>query len=370
MDEALYRRAREVFDEVIVLPAQAREEAIAQAVGDHPTLAGLVRRLVAFDTQAGLLDTVDGVGLSRVVVDTAQVDVMPAEIGGLRILRELGRGGMGVVYEAEQDRPRRRVAVKTLSPLSRSPEALALFTTEVDALARVLHPGIPQVYEVLEVDGMPYMSMEHVDGVPLLHAVFLLDLPDRARLLADIADAVEHAHRRGVIHRDLKPSNVLVTADGQPKVLDFGIARLDERYKPGIGTLVYLAPDQFSETPPDARSDVYSLGAMAWEVLVGVPPFHDKASSAELLYRAKVTAAPPALPPEVPQAWVEVVLRALSPFPEDRYPTADAFAQAMRRLADPPEPTEAPATPRRWPAVVVAAVGAAVVGGAAWWWWG
>jgi non-specific serine/threonine protein kinase/serine/threonine-protein kinase len=217
-------------------------------------------------------------------------------IAGYRVQGLVGHGGMGTVYEALQDHPRRRVAFKVLSPGLVQPALLRRFQQEAEALGRLHHPGIAQIHEAGSFEGsdgdQPYFAMEYVDGRPLTaHAEhYRLSREDRLRLLVRICEAVQHAHQRGVIHRDLKPANILVQPEpggpGLPKVLDFGIARVfgeggeDEATShTGIGqmlgTLAYMSPEQArGETATvDARSDVYALGVMAYELLAGRLPF-------------------------------------------------------------------------------------------------
>lgn len=330
LDVDAYRRARAVFDEVVDLPRVQRGSEIARLTQD-PEVVALVERLLAADDEAGDDDLIpSGTAWATAELDD---DEPPDRLGQFRILRELGRGAMGVVYEAEQDAPRRRVAVKTLHPLKRSDRARDQFRTEVDALGRVLHPGIPQVYEVFETeDGIPAMAMELVDGGPLLQAVYLLDWPARAEMLAMLCDAVDHAHRHGVIHRDLKPDNVLVTPAGQPKVLDFGVARLDGTYLPLAGTLAYLAPEQLEGAPPDVASDVYGLGAVGWEIVTGTRPvaLRDDEDLAALAGRKRSL---PDAPGEVPTDLVALLHRALAADPGARFHSARSMAQALRALA-------------------------------------
>lgn len=213
-------------------------------------------------------------------------------LGAYRILGVLGRGGMGVVYEAEQDAPRRSVALKVLPPGSASPAALRRFQSEAQALARLQHPGIAQIYEAGTISNSTlglcaYIAMERVCGVSLNEFVRRekLGTPRRLELFARVCDAVHYAHGRGVIHRDLKPGNILVDELGQPKILDFGVARLTEHDLGGtlathagqlVGTIPYMSPEQASGNPDavDERTDVYILGAVLYELLIGRTP-HD-----------------------------------------------------------------------------------------------
>lgn len=167
-----------------------------------------------------------------------------------RIVRQLGQGGMGVVFLAEQAQPRRLVAIKLLAGTI-SEQTIARFRREADLLARLSHPGIAQIYELgHDRNGTPFLVMEYADGRHLDDYARSLDRAGRLRLLARIADAVEHAHSRGVVHRDLKPSNILVDADGHPKILDFGIGYLfdggESLTATGavLGTPAYMSPEQ------------------------------------------------------------------------------------------------------------------------------
>jgi serine/threonine protein kinase/Tfp pilus assembly protein PilF len=215
---------------------------------------------------------------------------LPSTIGRYRILGILGEGGMGVVYEAEQDHPRRTVALKVIKSGLSDLKLLRRFELELLALGRLHHPGIAQIYEAGTADygsgPQPYFAMEFIRGRSLLEYAESHQLKARQRLdlMARICDAVHHAHQRGIIHRDLKPGNILVDDAGQPKVLDFGVARAtdsDIRMTAQtdlgqiVGTLAYMSPEQVHADPLelDTRSDVYALGILVYEILAQRLPY-------------------------------------------------------------------------------------------------
>lgn len=223
---------------------------------------------------------------------------------GFTLIKPLGEGGMGVVYLAEQERPRRRVALKLVRPGVMTPRLLRRFELESELLGRLSHPGIAQVYEAgaaaptktshggLAPAPQPYFAMELVEGRPLHVYAKGRPVRERLELIAAVCDAVQHAHQKGVIHRDLKPTNILVTDEGQPKVLDFGVARatgedagrggMTLETQPGhiVGTLAYMSPEQIDPNSTasgsggvDTRSDVYALGVILYELMAGRPPY-------------------------------------------------------------------------------------------------
>jgi eukaryotic-like serine/threonine-protein kinase len=211
-------------------------------------------------------------------------------IGAYRILGLLGQGGMGTVYRAEQQNPQRIVALKVIRLGVATAEHLRRFKQEAALLGRLQHPGIAQIYEAGTANSgagdQPYFAMEFIEGLPLLQYANTrnLETRDRLELMAKICDAVAHAHQRGIIHRDLKPANILVGESGQPKILDFGVARVTDsdtqvtrQTDMGqlIGTLAYMSPEQVLADPLalDVRSDVYALGVILYEFLAQKAPY-------------------------------------------------------------------------------------------------
>ena len=205
-------------------------------------------------------------------------------------MRLVGEGGMGAVYEAEQENPRRTVALKVIKPGWATPALLGRFEQESQALGRLQHPGIAQIYEAGTADTGLRTAAVLRDGVhsrpPLPSTPTRMRLNVRARLelVAKICDAVQHAHQRGIIHRDLKPANILVDETGQPKILDFGVARVTDSDAQAtrqtdvgqlVGTLAYMSPEQVLADPLelDTRSDVYALGVILYELLAARLPY-------------------------------------------------------------------------------------------------
>jgi CHASE2 domain-containing sensor protein len=217
---------------------------------------------------------------------------MVQRVGRYELVRELASGGMGVVYEAIQDQPRRSVALKLMRAGLGSQGAVARFEHESQLLARLRHPGIAQVYDAGTYQHraltIPYFAMEYIPGArPITEFADLrrLDIRERIGLMIKVCDAVQHGHEKGIIHRDLKPANILIDANGEPKVIDFGVARASDTSEQSsatqqtdasqlIGTLPYMSPEQYESDPRhlDGRSDVYSLGVVLYELLCGRLP--------------------------------------------------------------------------------------------------
>jgi serine/threonine protein kinase len=268
---------------------------------------------------------------------------LPA-IPGYEILEELGRGGMGRVYKARQLSLNRVVALKVLPGGGYTgPEALARFKTEAEAVARLQHPNIVQIYDVGEHQGVAYFSMEFVDGGTLARSAKDSPLaPEQAaRLIELLARALHHAHSRGIIHRDVKPGNVLLTVDGAPKLTDFGLARRqdDEEHLTMagaiIGTPAYMSPEQAGGMsravgPP---TDIWGLGATLYELLTGQLPFRS-GPPAEMLLRVlhEEPPRPRALAPTLDRDLETICLKCLEKEPTRRYASAEALADDLHRF--------------------------------------
>lgn len=294
---------RELFFHAIDLEcSEERSDYLEKACGDDSELRASVDALLkAHELPARLLDHAIGpVSLARfdgpVPIDatltlTAEQHV-GQQIGDYRLMEQIGEGGFGLVFVAQQDKPvKRRVALKIVKPGQGSKEVIARFEAERQAVALMDHTNIAQVFDAgVTEDGRPYFVMELVRGVPITEFCDnqQLSVNDRLRLFCDVCQAVHHAHQKGVIHRDIKPSNVMVTLlDGHPvaKVIDFGVAKaigqsltdktIYTRFFSIIGTPLYMSPEQaeMSGVDVDTRSDIYSLGVLLYELLIGATPF-------------------------------------------------------------------------------------------------
>ena len=267
-------------------------------------------------------------------------------ITGYEVEALLGRGGMGVVYRARQLGLNRAVALKMLlagAYATRSERQR--FAREAELVAGLRHPNLVQIYDVGDLDGRPYFTMEFVEGGSLADAIAGTPRPGRqaAELVATLADAIAAAHRGGVVHRDIKPSNVLLTADGTPKVTDFGLARrlevgssLTHTGTP-VGTPSYMAPEQARGRPRaiGPAVDVYALGAILYELLTGRPPFRAE-TPAETVHQVlyQDPAPPSRLNAKVPRELETICLKCLHKEPERRYASAGDLAEDLWRFLD------------------------------------
>jgi WD40 repeat protein len=273
-------------------------------------------------------------------------DPVPARlvIEGYSIVEELGRGGMSIAFKAWQVHPRRLVVLKmVLAGAHAGAERRARFLAEADALARLSHPNIVQIYEVGENDGVPFLALEFMAGGSLARQLGGVPMQPRsaAALVEKLAGAVHYAHQQGIIHRDLKPANVMLAADGTPKIIDFGLAKQDrpELTATGaiLGTPSYMAPEQAAgdNRVVGPAADIYGLGAVLYELLTGRPPFQG-ASALDTLeqVRSQEPVSPSQLQPRVPRDVCTICLKSLHKEPGRRYSYAGELADDLRRFLD------------------------------------
>jgi len=276
-------------------------------------------------------------------------DLVGKTVGKYRLVEKLGQGGMAQVYKAYQPDLDRYVAVKILHPhLTGDPEFEARFRREARAVAALEHPHIVRIYDFDTAEGLAFLVMECVEGTNLRTRLRdlagrgeLLDLPEVAHIAGALADALDYAHRQGVVHRDLKPSNVLIDAGGRPVLNDFGVARMldataitESGSTPG--TPAYMSPEQGQGEPGDARSDIYALGVLLYQLCTGHVPFDADTPYAIILKHITAPLPPPrTLRSDLPEAIERVILKAMAKDPADRFQTAGDMARALRAAFEP-----------------------------------
>jgi hypothetical protein len=364
-----WTRLKAVFADAIEQPSDRRRAWLVDACGDDNDLARQVAALVdAYEQDATFLersaefdpsDVAVALGLSKPAPEAALPPGTILGDGRYQILGEIGRGGMGIVYVAQDLRLPRRVALKSLpSDARESPVRLERLRREAWAAARVAHPAIATVYAFEELGGEPFIVSEYVRGRTLRSELGTGAVePRRAvAIAADIARALAAAHDQGVVHRDLKPENVLLTDDGGLKVVDFGVAQLALDDVPGLtqtgtwlGTPAYMAPEQSEAGGVDGRADIYSLGIVLAEMLTGRHPLRPPSSAGDS------AAARPASRPEAPGGSIPgplgaIVKRCVQLLPSERYGSARELLHDLERLTA----GGAPAQPARSSAL---------------WWW-
>jgi serine/threonine protein kinase/Tfp pilus assembly protein PilF len=265
----------------------------------------------------------------------------PVFIGRYKILEEVGRGGMGIVYKAEDPSLERMVAIKILPPkLLKNKEALRRFLREAKVAAKLEHPHILPIYDIGEDGEIYYMVMEYLEGETLrewLESRQEISLEGSLNLFKQAAEALHYAHQKRVVHRDVKPENIMVLRDGTVKVMDFGIAVMEDRHsvtQPGavMGTIAYLSPEQAEGKQADLRSDIYSLGIVLFELLTGSLPFDARTPSEMLSHHlSTLPPLPSKLNSFVPEVLDQVVLKTLAKNPADRYQTVGDLLQDLEK---------------------------------------
>ncbi len=360
MADAARNRVEEIFLAAIELPPAERPSFIDRACGADATLRSDVLTLVkAHDAAGPFMGTPTGHSTSPLPGPGEPSIMEGARIGHYHIRRVIAMGGMGIVYEAVQEHPHRTVALKVMRVGVASKSALRRFEYEIQTLARLRHANIAQIYEAgmhedpsTPGDPVPYFAMEYVPNArPLIEYANVknLDVRQRLALFTRICDAVEHGNQLGIIHRDLKPSNVLVDADGEPKIIDFGVARaidsdlalttVQTDVGQMIGTLQYMSPEQCQADPHalDTRSDVYSLGVLLYELLCDQLPYDVQRVAlheAARVIREQMPARPSSIKRVLRGDVETITLKALEKDRKRRYQTAGLFGQDIQRYLD------------------------------------
>lgn len=394
------RRTHAVFVRALDVDGAQRDAFLADACAGDAMLEARVRRLLAalpqssdFLEQPALATRLTSLAGAVGAPETRRAASAPPalSIRGYRLLRVIGAGGMATVYAAEQEQPRRTVALKVMNAALASTSALRRFAYETEVLARLKHPGIAQIYEAGTCDDgagrpLPFFAMELVSAARTIieHAEERrLSLEQRLALFAEVCDAVQHGHQQGVIHRDLKPANVLVDADGRARIIDFGIARPADATQAAstlhadagqiIGTLSTMSPEQCTGGAiVDVRTDIYALGVILYQLVSGRLPHDLRNLPLPAAIQIIVSAAPTPLGQLVPRARGDlqaIVSTAMEKQPERRYASAAALAADVRRYlrhepidARPPTLAErAIKFARRNPSLAVAIGSAAVM---------
>jgi serine/threonine-protein kinase len=267
---------------------------------------------------------------------------LPEKFGRFRVVSELGRGAMGVVYRAEDATLGRTVAIKTISLTGGTKQERdvheARFLQEARAAGSMSHPSIITIYEMGREGDIAFIAMELLDGRELREMIRDVSLTptQSVAIAASVAEGLGYAHERGIVHRDIKPGNIMVMADGRVKIMDFGIARHNEptvKTQTGVllGSPQYMSPEQIVGQPFDHRADIFSLGLVLYEMLTGVKPFAGD-DIPELTFKvANMAAKPPShIAPDLPAVIDYIVARALKKKPDERYQTAAEFARDLR----------------------------------------
>lgn len=357
MNPASWDAVRRVFLEALDLPLAERPRFLAAACSGQPAVLDEVQALLrsAGSCGSGITDSAPEL-LAATLQDCIAEGLPSFAVGAYELRRVIARGGQGAVYEALHRPTRRIVALKMLRGGLRSDPAVRRFRAEAEILAQLRHPGIAQVFDAgthqIESGGqaveLPYFAMEFIEGATDLREYcdrMALDLPQRIDLFLQVCQAVEYGHQRGVVHRDLKPGNLLVSRDGQPKVIDFGIARREDGLVAAgcitqtgqmLGTPQYMSPEQLQSTRPvaDARSDVYALGVILYELLAQRPPLVLQGPVHQVARTLiEETPQPPSAHVRaVPRDLDWIVLRSLEKDPAQRYPSVAAFADDLGRF--------------------------------------
>jgi serine/threonine protein kinase len=352
-----WRQINELFHAALERDRSTREAFLREATRGDEELLREVRSLLAKHFKSGefLEQPAWGVAADLILDDPPSATLVGKCVGKYHVLEEVGRGGMGIVYAAEDEDLRRMVALKALTPEYISdPTRRERLKREAQAAAALLHPAIATIFAFEEIEGNVYIVSELVRGRTLRDELRDGPLPPAQLqpVLIALAEALAAAHQRGIVHRDLKPENIIRRDDGQIKVLDFGIARSPVAASPtatkltqagtALGTPGYMAPEQFSGTDVDGRTDQFAFGVVAWELATGEHPFGADAASVLAIMTDLMQGKTVGLSRALPLPGLErIVRRCVRAAPAERYPSAEALLADLRAL----DTRSAPARP-------------------------
>jgi serine/threonine-protein kinase len=348
-DPAGWSRAAGVFHDARERPAPEREAFLDSACGGDRALKAEVESLLAADSGAAAFLAADGPGVAALLLDGEADEMRPGTLlGPYRVVRPLGRGGMGAVYLAEDTRLARPVTVKVLRPGEVADEQRRRrLQREARAAAALAHPNVAAVHALEDIGGQLALVAEYVPGRTArdcLDAAGRLPVTEALEIARQVARGLEAAHRAGIVHRDLKPENILVGDNGTVRILDFGIAREVTADAAGprltatgmlVGTPAYMAPEQLEGGTGDARSDLFALGIVIYELVTGANPFQGRTPSSTAARILTVEPAPPSsLDPLFPPALDTLVATCLKKDPSLRYASAAQVAEDLDAVLD------------------------------------
>ncbi len=367
MNPVRWRQINDLFHDALEHDAATREAFLRSAAGADEELLREVRSLLASHRKSGefLAEPAWGVAADLILDGPAVASLIGRTVGSYHIVGEVGRGGMGVVYAAEDARLGRTVALKALTPeYTRDSTRRERLVREARAAAALSHPAIATIFALEEIDGNVYIVSELVRGRTLRDELRDGPLPPAQLqpVLTAIAEALAAAHQRGIVHRDLKPENIIRRDDGQIKILDFGIARSATAAAPtatrltqagtALGTPGYMAPEQLSGGDVDARADQFAFGVLAWELATGEHPFGTDAASVLARMTELIEGRTSGLSRTLPLPGLDrIVRRCMRASPQERYASTEALLADLRELDLAPAPVPRPP-----------------IGDALWWW--